>query len=84
MNKANEQPTVAPGQPRAREVVYVAPPAEIVDEYARAVCTKLAERHGGQQANTETVRGFSAFIRAVVQTQVNYLNRRGNHVTQEI
>lgn len=68
--------TEYPVKPKQHPVVYEAPTIQDVDRYAHAVCRELAQRTTTSPPDTETMRGFASFIRAVVTITVHSLNAR--------
>lgn len=52
------------------------PTLDELNEYASNVCQRLAQRMETTPPDTEEMRGFAGFIRAAVNTHVNYLNRQ--------
>lgn len=62
-------------KPTRRRVVYELPTIQDVDRYAHAVCRELAQLTNTTTPDTETTRGFAAFIRAIVTITAHSLNR---------
>lgn len=60
------------------QVIYIPPTLQEIDLYAHLVCRELAERGIAPNPDTDTLRGFAAFIRAVVTATTNHRNRMGN------
>lgn len=58
-----------------RTIVYEPPTIQDVDRYAHAVCRTFAQRTH-ISPDTETTRGFAAFIRAIVSITLHSLNDR--------
>lgn len=70
-------------QRQSRPVVYVAPPSEQIDKFARTVCQKLGERQGEDYCDTATVQGLTSFLKTVINIQVKAKNAGGAHVSQK-
>lgn len=74
------KPIVRKQYPR-RLVVYIAPPGEQIEKFARTVCRKLGERHGQDYSDTPTVQGLTSFLKTVINIQVKAKNAGGAHVS---
>lgn len=59
---------------RKQNFVYLPLPDAVVEKYAYKVCTKLAARDHLSRPDTETVRGFTGFMRIAAHIQLKYLN----------
>ncbi|HMN13669.1 MAG TPA: hypothetical protein PKD55_15235 [Bellilinea sp.] len=68
---------------QTRPVVYVAPPGEQIEKFARTVCRKLGERYGQDYSDTPTVQGLTSFLKTVVSIQVKTRNAGDAHVSQK-
>jgi hypothetical protein len=75
--------TEYPIKPTRCAVVYEPPTIQDVDHYAHTVCRELAQRTNTSTLDTETTRGFAAFIRAVVAITVHSLNNRSKKAEKE-
>lgn len=58
-----------------REVTYIPPEHEVLEMYAQSVCDALRKREGDENYRHEVTRGFTEFIKTIVQIQTKYLNR---------
>jgi hypothetical protein len=59
-------------------IMYVSPTLQEIDRYAHSVCRELAARGIAPPSDTDTLRGFAAFIRAVVTATTHHRNRLQN------
>lgn len=63
----------------SKNVIYYPPSRQKVDQYARAVCKRLAETTDPSFNTPDIVRGLSAFLCVVTLICVHHLNK-DNHV----
>jgi hypothetical protein len=68
------------------QVEYIPPSSKVIDRYSRKVCQTLAPKFGihDQQQQTELVRGFTNFVKTIVQIHVKYLNKEVAHDAQPV
>jgi hypothetical protein len=57
-----------------RQIVYVAPAPEVLEQVARGVCQKLAESDPSFK-EPDVVYGFAAFLSVVARMHANRLNK---------
>lgn len=64
-----------PGKPK-RE--YVAPPRDMIEKYARAVCRELKKKQGEHWAHEAHINAFSQFVKSVIEIERKHRNRQEN------
>ena len=55
---------------------YYAPAVEVIEAFARDVCSILAQRFDAGYAAHEVARGLASFIKVVADIRVKQLNER--------
>lgn len=55
-------------------IVYEAPPCEVIEEYVRQACQRLAEERDPAYAKPEVMQGFADFLQVVAAIWAKHLN----------
>ncbi len=58
-----------------RNIIYVPPETEAIEQYARTVCKTFAEKRDAVYGLPETIEGFTTFMKLVVRVKLKHLNR---------
>lgn len=60
-------------------VEYIAPPIEMVEDFAGRVCTELAARSGDSRfTDAVTIKGFAAFLHILLRIEAKRRNREAS------
>ena len=58
-----------------RQVEYVPPEPQLVDQFAEDVCSRLAKKGSNACSDPEVVDGFAEFLNHIVRVAAKNLNR---------
>jgi hypothetical protein len=58
-----------------KRILYIPPSRQVVFDYARAVCQRLAETKGENFTKPEVINGFAQYIQLVSKILVTHMNR---------
>lgn len=61
------------------KIVYVPPPNDVIQRFAREACRRLSQSDDGY-ADPEVARGLSGFLCSVAKAVANNLNRESEEV----
>ena len=62
---------------KRKRVIYCPPPRQVIDEYARRVCERLAERTGSKAyVEMEVILGFSRFLQLSADIWAKHLTKQ--------
>jgi hypothetical protein len=56
-------------------VEYCPPPEAVIDQFARDVCTRMAQKGDAGYATPEIVTGFSTFLKVLSSAYAKYLTK---------
>jgi len=57
-----------------KRIIYSPPSRQVINDYARKVCERLAEKYGASYATPDAILGLSAFLQVSARIVTKHLN----------